>query len=215
MEWALLLEGTREDTLLKNAKVSKNITSAVVLLKGKENWVVDTGGPGFGEDIKKALAKHNLLPEDINWVINTHLHLDHTFNNFLFQHAKIITPWSVWEPIGKKQVTIYGSFSKLPSFGEIKLIPTPGHSRRHFSVMVKSDGKNVVIAGDAIRESIIRGGKVQSYYSNVEDYLNSQRKIFEIADIIIPGHGRVIEGKLLKELKTLAEKMVNCVKGKE
>ena len=42
------------------------------------------------QNLKTQLAQHNLKPEDIDIIINTHLHFDHCGNNTLFPNAKII-----------------------------------------------------------------------------------------------------------------------------
>lgn len=42
-----------------------------------------------------ALAAHNLVPDDINFVVSTHGHSDHIGNNNLFLKAKHIVGFSI------------------------------------------------------------------------------------------------------------------------
>ena len=80
-----------------------------------------------------------------------------------------------------------------------------GNLSPHISVVVKTD-KTYVIAGDSVNEQIIRKGMYNDI-NNKEMVINSIKKIFSIADVIIPGHGRIIKGKNLEELKKKIEKV--------
>ena len=77
---------------------------------------------------------------------------------------------------------------------------TPGHYPDHQSILVKTD-RAYVIAGDAFREDIIRN--VERWKLINEQYVKSVKLILSVADVIIPGHGRVINEKILEELKTI------------
>ena len=65
-------------------------SSNVVLIKGKRNIIVDTGGMGEGKRIISGLKEEGLKPEDIDLVINTHCHLVHVWNNYLFEEAEFL-----------------------------------------------------------------------------------------------------------------------------
>lgn len=60
------------------------------LITGEKNVIVDTMTPWDKEKILDALQIRNLKPEDIDYVISTHGHSDHTGNNNLFTSAKHI-----------------------------------------------------------------------------------------------------------------------------
>ena len=61
-----------------------------VLLRGASGPVlIDTGMPGEASRLLGALAKHGLRPGDIRHLINTHFHLDHVSNNYLFPNSLI------------------------------------------------------------------------------------------------------------------------------
>ena len=63
--------------------------SSVLLTDGRHHIVVDTGMPHEGQQLIQALETHGLHPEDIQFLINTHFHVDHVMNNFLFPNSVI------------------------------------------------------------------------------------------------------------------------------
>jgi len=172
------------------------ICSTVVLLKGEKNIIVDPGNYGFEEEILENLSKEGLKPEDIDYVINTHKDYDHILNNYLFKQKKIIQPPGViWHD---KKVDCYKSLDKI-KIPEIELIDTKGHRDQHMSIVVKIDNKTYVIAGDAITYDMLE------FDFRNDDEKKSAKKILDIADVIIPGHGPVIEGEDLNKFKELVK----------
>lgn len=131
--------------------------------------LVDTG-VGVGNDdietlfapvhygIDNALSRAGVPRSEVRMVINSHLHFDHCGNNRLFPGVPLVVqsaeyeqarqPWysisewvefpgAVWKPVD-------GEADVLPG---IRVIPTPGHTRGHQSVLVKhSDGVEVIAA---------------------------------------------------------------------
>jgi glyoxylase-like metal-dependent hydrolase (beta-lactamase superfamily II) len=197
----LLREGTRIDEHKGGMKISRACCGAIVLLKsGKDCIIVDPGAMGYGDEVLAKLANEGLTPKDINIVVNTHMHLDHTFNNYLFPNAVIYTPTSVWHSDEGNRVEMYNHPVDLGIPG-IRTLDTPGHMEKHISLIVSSKGKKIVIAGDAIRESIIQSERVPKKYPHPKQYVESMRMIFKVADEIIPGHGPIIRQEKLKTLK--------------
>jgi len=193
MELHLLCDGsfTLDKSLLVYMKYMGQPYSAAVkplLIKTPdENILVDTGIGELpeknmklynvrrkaGENLKTQLATHGLKPDDINIVINTHLHFDHCGNNTLFSKAKFIvqadeykyafTPDRFQQSAYMRELfdikadyqLIHGKH-KLTD--DIYILPTPGHSIAHQSVIIKTEGKNYVYCGDAapIKENLER-----------------------------------------------------------
>jgi len=54
--------------------------NAAYLVKGKEIALVDTGGPGRLETVKKGIKAHGFSPSDISHIFITHTHPDHCGN---------------------------------------------------------------------------------------------------------------------------------------
>ncbi len=202
----VLMTGTRKDSYIGSVKISAACNSASVLVRcGGKATVVDTGAMGYGDELLSSLDALHVDPKDIDAVINTHSHQDHVFNNHLFS-CPIYTPSSVWYPDDGNRIEIYGDITGL-DIPCVSVMNTPGHMLGHISAVFESDSKKVVVSGDAIRESVIRDGQIHSRYDDPQAYLSSMNSIFGLADIIIPGHGRVIEGELLEELSCLALKV--------
>lgn len=209
MKIILLKEGVHPDKGPEgNPKLMNRIPGicgAVTLLKaekeGESNIIVDTGNFGYEEEIVDALAKEGLTPEDIKIVINTHGHYDHLSNNYLFKNANRTGGKGVWHP--DKSLDVYKELAEVPG---VKLIATPGHTVPHISVVVESGGKKYIIAGDAIHYEYMMKNTWGVLHN--KDYVASAKKIFALnPDVIIPGHGPIVEGKELEELRKTVEKL--------
>jgi N-acyl homoserine lactone hydrolase len=99
------------------------------------------------------------IPRDVLCVINTHLHFDHCGGNRLFTGTPIyvqrlereearaedytIPEWVEFE--GATYVELEGEHTILPG---LRVVPTPGHTPGHQSVLVETDEGLVVVAGD-------------------------------------------------------------------
>jgi N-acyl homoserine lactone hydrolase len=100
------------------------------------------------------------LVERVALVINTHLHFDHCGGNRLFPGVPIhvqrteladarseedynVTEWIDF--LGVTYVEHDGEAEVLPG---VRLLPTPGHTRGHQSVVVTTDDGPVVLGGD-------------------------------------------------------------------
>ena len=137
------------------------------------------------QNLKTQLAQHNLKTEDIDIVVNTHLHFDHCGNNALFPNAKIIvqadelryarSPERFQEAGYIKELfdvkanyhSIQGEY-KIDN--EVSVLPTPGHSIGHQSIVIKNRERRYVYCGDAapIRECLERRNIPGVLYSSHE-----------------------------------------------
>lgn len=202
----ILFEGVHTNHQFPGYYTIDPLTSSVTLIQqgqGGKNILVDTGTPAFRQKLFSELLKENLKPEDIHYVLNTHFHLDHCGNDAFFPNAEVIIGRSRLDyKTGAATIFEDLSLAKFP-YG-IELLPTPGHTLDHWSYVYREGGVTYVFAGDAVREDIIRGRKYPHVH-DLEKWLESMKKIFSIADIIIPGHGRVIEGAVKTELRKLVE----------
>jgi N-acyl homoserine lactone hydrolase len=144
----------------------------------KETIIVDTGvgtlPPSYQrfhevirnreEELSFSLKKNGLSPQDITMVINTHLHFDHCGNNRLFENSKFVVQTDeiryAYFPDRFMRISylrpsfdVEGDY--LPVRGRyeiengVEVIPTPGHTIGHQSLVVNWKGRNIVYAGDA------------------------------------------------------------------
>ncbi len=100
-----------------------------------------------------------LIPRDVVFVINTHLHFDHRGGNRLFAGVPIyvqrlereaaraedytIPEWVDFD--GARYVEVEGEEELLPG---VRVVPTPGHTPGHQSVLVETDAGLIVVGGD-------------------------------------------------------------------
>jgi glyoxylase-like metal-dependent hydrolase (beta-lactamase superfamily II) len=144
----------------------------------KEKIIVDTGVgtlpekyQGFhqvirnrNEQLQVSLKQAGIEPADVTLVVNTHLHFDHCGNNKLFPNAKFLVQTDevryAYFPDRFMRISYLREFFDtggefLPVKGRhtiedgIELLPTPGHTIGHQSVVVKWKGRNIVYTGDA------------------------------------------------------------------
>jgi len=104
-------------------------------------------------------AQPDFSVEDIDIVVNTHLHFDHCGGNHLFAGKPIYVQRSELEDArtlddyirewvdapGTQYVPVDGELELLPG---LRLVPAPGHTRGSQVVVVETRGRPVVITGD-------------------------------------------------------------------
>jgi N-acyl homoserine lactone hydrolase len=128
--------------------------------------LVDTGMIDSDPELDEAyaptlfpLTEQDVPLDDVVLVINTHLHFDHCGGNRLFPGTPIyvqriereaargpdytIPEWVEFE--GANYVELDGEAEIVPG---IRVLPTPGHTDGHQSVLVDTDEGLVVIGGD-------------------------------------------------------------------
>ncbi len=116
-----------------------------------------------GMEISTRLKSIDVDPASINWIINSHLHIDHCGGNAHLPNATMIVQAreldvahnnpepGLYEPLdfdtGQPVMTINGEHD-LFGDGTVRIIPTYGHTPGHQSVIVKLPKGEVLLAGD-------------------------------------------------------------------
>ena len=169
------------------------------------------------------LRGRGIEPEDVGVVVMTHLHLDHASAMSDFPAATFLISREEWEAATDGQPWRHGyvprqfdhafdhrlvdfdapeaeSFSSFGrSFdvfgdGSVRVVYTPGHTLGHFSVVVRTPKREVLIAGDAIyTERALREGALPYLMEDSHRYRRSLREIQLYAEqtpdaLIVPGH---------------------------
>lgn len=152
------------------------------------------------------LAKVGVKPEEIDVVVNSHLHFDHCSHNKLFPQAKFIFSKSElrhayvpdpWERLGydpdlvampgmKTELLELGTFEYEVASG-ITLIETPGHSVGHLSAIVRPGGNTapMVFPFDvAYTRHNLKDRVLMGLHSDPRELLDSMNRIDNIAQRI-------------------------------
>lgn len=164
-------------------------SSVVLVLAEGRTIVVDTGMPRDADALLKALAAKGLRPADVDTVLNTHNHLDHTGCNHVFGRAEVLLhPLEGAPRRGAGRVRhLTGEEVLAPGAA---VIETPGHTRGHVSLVVEARGGPWVVAGDAVpvrdnmRLWVPPGINYDPYVA-----LHSMERIAGRARMVVPGHG--------------------------
>ncbi len=152
-------------------------SSVTLILAQSRKIVVDTGTEGEAELIVAGLAGLDLPPEEVDLVINTHDHPDHSGNNDLFTGARILS--------GKGVDRLKEGDRVAPG---VWIMETPGHSLDSISVVCESS-RRIVVAGDAIP---LMGNYLKwvppRLHADGDLAMRSMARIVEVADLVVPGH---------------------------
>ena len=175
--------------IVRRGTVIVDASSSVTLVRvGDRSIVVDTGSPRVKLKLVEALKSQNLAAADVDFVINTHMHVDHCGCNELFQNAMFIAH-SLESPPAHYQ-KISGEMTLMPG---VAVLPTPGHCAGAISVFVTADRK-YAICGDALptRDNFLKHVP-PSVNTNPRLALKSMDMITSWADVVVPGHDASFE----------------------
>lgn len=164
--------------------------------------IIDPSNRGMAQRVIDELAKLHIRPEEIDHVLNTHFHYDHSYNNYLFSHANVFTIASNWL---SKRVEAADKLEEVLQLDAMRIIGTPGHVADHMSVLLQENGTNIVFAGDAIDEDTLRSGDIPDFFYNKALYVESAITVLTLADILVPGHGPVLHKEGILDLKIFLE----------
>ena len=174
---------------------------SVTLITGDPAMIVDTGGPEQRQQILDALAANGVDPAAIQYVINTHGHLDHVGNNNLFPQATFILD-SDLASNGEYRIHDFRTGTlDIPSNDggpPVIVMLTPGHTDHDVSVIVRTSNGTVAVVGDLFEYEGDWVDQGWLAWSKDPDMQRTSRKAVQaVADYIVPGHGgmfKVVRG---------------------
>jgi glyoxylase-like metal-dependent hydrolase (beta-lactamase superfamily II) len=181
------------------------------LVLGQEPVLIDTSFPGRAGKILEALRDLGLEPTDVAHILLTHHDIDHIGNAKELADATGAMVWAPAEDVpyitgeksrpGIKKVLaafvhprvpqIGGTYGAGQKIGELEIIPTPGHTPGHVSIL----HGNVLFAGDLVMSSKGKLKPSPGIISWSTDQV--KRSIREIGnrsfDVVCPAHGEPVQ----------------------
>jgi N-acyl homoserine lactone hydrolase len=168
--------------------------------------VFDIKGPD--EEIGPQLRHLGFAPQDVRWVIQTHLHQDHDGGLAYFPKAEVLIARDEWEAaqgargrqngylnwrwpkwlaprlvdFGPDPEGIFRGRYTLTQAGDLHLVVTPGHSRGHLSVLLDEGERTVCFAGDAsYTQALLLAGKVDGIAPDPAAERDSHQHLLRLA----------------------------------
>lgn len=155
--------------------------------------------------IENALKKIGVKCEDIDIVIVTHLHWDHSAGNGLFSKAKIIvqkeelliarSPFPIMTHAFIKSIVEDINYTVVSGDQEIskgiKVFLIPGHTYGMQGVLVDAKTKRYFIASDTFgffKNLETDPPTISGIYVDLKKYYESLEKISQLSAFILPGH---------------------------
>jgi len=187
----VLIEGYAKKT--KEGWIASSITTLVQT--AGLNIIID---PGINRSlILKKLKKEGLKTGNIDFVLMTHYHPDHNYLSAIFEKAKALDDELVWDEDKE-----YEHKGIIPGT-DLKILPTPGHEEFHASLVVPTDKGIFVVAGDVFwwsddekqdtSSQVVLLKHKDPLVKNKKALRGSRVKVLDIADFIIPGHGKMFK----------------------
>lgn len=188
--------------------------AAVYLIRfGDHAALVDAGCGGSEDKIIDNIRSYGVRPEQIEYLLITHCHFDHTggvhalkdriqfqiisheLDAPFLEHGDNVVTAASW--YGSKIVPfavdrkLSGTREKIELGNRsIRAIHIPGHSPGSVAYIAKSDGLKVLFGQD------VHGPLDSSLLSDREDYLQSLELLLSLeADILCEGHYGIYKGK--------------------
>ena len=168
------------------------------------------------------LRDRGVAPEDVELTVMTHLHVDHTSGMRLLPRSAFAADAREWAAATARGATAGGYVAKhlpdvartrvldLPRDGEpygpfgrtidllgdgsVRLISTPGHTRGHLSVLLRTEDREVLVVGDAAYTlRSIREQRLPFFTAGDERYRRSLAELKAYADAhrdatLVPTH---------------------------
>ncbi|VUT26834.1 MAG: hydroxyacylglutathione hydrolase [Candidatus Methanolliviera sp. GoM_asphalt] len=155
--------------------------------------IIDPGSSICLSEKIHEMQKDGIDANEINWVINTHLHPDHTGANDEFMEdygAKMLVYEEVKEYFPNPH-HYFGDELKIDGI-DLNITLTPGHSPESISIYLPEE--KALICGDLIFDRGI--GRVDLPGGDFKELKRSIEKVSKLEiEYLLPGHGEVIWGK--------------------
>jgi glyoxylase-like metal-dependent hydrolase (beta-lactamase superfamily II) len=195
---------------------------------------VENAGQSGRTKLEDALGELGHVPDDVRWVINTHLHFDHAGgDNWLdpagkmslaFPKARYVVQKGELDFAGHTNERTAGSYL-APNFqgvpfqlidGEKEILPgihglpTPGHVPYHQSILIESGGEKACFVADLVPTAAhLPLPWIMGYDLEPLRTLESRRRLYQRAEaegwlLVFEHDPTIVSGRLGKEGKAVA-----------
>jgi glyoxylase-like metal-dependent hydrolase (beta-lactamase superfamily II) len=158
------------------------VSTCTLVRDGDRTIVVDPGMAANAGAILGPLAGLGVRPEDVTDVVLSHHHPDHTLYAGLFPNAAVHDHWAVYRGTHWEDSDCDGRVL-APS---VQLARTPGHTAEDL-VLIAGTADGIVVTTHSWFHADSAAGDEDP--EDIEQLRESRRRILEIADLIVPGHG--------------------------
>jgi glyoxylase-like metal-dependent hydrolase (beta-lactamase superfamily II) len=175
----------RVDVVLDGSLTSTGggVASTCTLVRdGDRAIVVDPGMAANAAAILDPLAKLGVRPDDVTDVVLSHHHPDHTLYAGLFPNAAVHDHWAIYRGTDWEDSDCDGRVL-TPS---VQLARTPGHTAQDLVLLAGTPDGVVVTTHSWFRAD---SSAEDEDPDDLEQLRESRRRILEVADLIVPGHG--------------------------
>ena len=173
-----------------------------------------------GDELGPQLAKLGIDPASVRWTVLSHLHSDHigglkhlTGSTVLISRADAKghrgallcrIPPEIEPVLVDYDDNAFGAFERSHSItrrGDARIVPTPGHTPGHQSILLREDDKYYFIAGDVVfdLERLESGRALAGIVEDVEQAKESiervRRQVHSFDTFLAPAHDRDVRGR--------------------
>jgi N-acyl homoserine lactone hydrolase len=179
----------------------------VTLVQGSKRILVDTAHVGRRTLLLQKLKQMGLTPKDIDVVVLTHAHWDHSLNMDVFPEAEFVIHHTELEYAHNPHPDDWATPAytgialdqmKLRPCGDgeaidegVRILSTPGHSPGSITVLAETQDGVAGICGDALPNAAAAvTGTPYLIFWDEADAKESVTRILQSAELIYPGHDR-------------------------
>ncbi|HEU4354142.1 MAG TPA: MBL fold metallo-hydrolase [Actinomycetota bacterium] len=149
--------------------------------------------------LEDALGEHGIALADVTGAANCHLHFDHSGQNARLRGVPIFVQRREWEKVHEPDYTV-PEWIDVPGLtyevldGEtevapgLRLIPTPGHTAGHQSLVLDAPEGRIVLAGQAVQSRLEWEGSTEPSASGASGatdpgYANSVERLRQLVPV--------------------------------
>lgn len=184
--------------------------SSCVLLRGEKPMLFDALGYNERYVLLDRLRRERVEPEAVAVLFLSHFHFDHAVNYRLFPNAVLYLHEEELDYARRSYrddlAIPIEMLADLESTGRLRLLSgergdaegvewflAPGHTAGLYALRVQQDDKRLVLASDAVKNlGELLSGQVAMAWDR-EASARSVASVIERADLVLPGHDRMIE----------------------